>query len=69
MMFFGGLFMLLFAALVAAVVVVALVGLPMAGAVVWRQATHPSTRRTCVSCGRALQADWRNCPSCGTPVA
>jgi uncharacterized membrane protein len=22
--------------------------------------------KTCVSCGRGVQADWRNCPYCGT---
>lgn len=26
----------------------------------------PSSGRTCPNCGRGVQADWQNCPHCGT---
>lgn len=69
MMFFGGLFMLVLAALVVAGVLAILVGLPAIGVALWQPVTHALARRTCPSCGRALQDDWRNCPSCGPPAA
>ncbi len=25
--------------------------------------------KPCLNCGRPVQADWRNCPYCGTPLA
>ena len=28
-----------------------------------------SVARTCPSCGRAVQLDWRNCPHCGASLA
>lgn len=28
----------------------------------------PSPARACPSCGRAVQADWRNCPHCGAAL-
>ncbi len=28
-----------------------------------------SVARTCLSCGRAVQLDWRNCPHCGASLA
>jgi uncharacterized paraquat-inducible protein A len=27
-----------------------------------------SLTRACAHCGRPVQADWRNCPYCGTPL-
>jgi uncharacterized membrane protein len=29
----------------------------------------PALARTCPSCGRAVQLDWRNCPHCGASLA
>ncbi len=31
--------------------------------------TPPSPARTCPNCGRGIQADWKNCPYCGTALA
>ena len=28
----------------------------------------PAPAKTCPSCGRGVQADWRNCPHCGTAL-
>jgi uncharacterized membrane protein len=28
----------------------------------------PAPAKTCLSCGRGVQADWRNCPHCGTTL-
>ena len=28
----------------------------------------PTLGRTCPSCGRGVQADWRNCPHCGATL-
>jgi zinc ribbon protein len=28
----------------------------------------PTPAKTCPSCGRGVQADWRNCPYCGTAL-
>jgi len=28
----------------------------------------PTPGQTCPSCGRGVQADWRNCPHCGTTL-
>ena len=69
MMLFGGLFMLLLTALFVVGVVAVLVGLPTIGTALWRPMTSALARRTCASCGQALQDNWRNCPSCGAPVA
>ena len=33
-----------------------------------RVATHHSHEALCANCGRALQADERFCPGCGTPA-
>ncbi len=30
--------------------------------------TPPSSGRTCPNCGRGAQADWQNCPYCGTAL-
>jgi zinc ribbon protein len=30
--------------------------------------TPPAPTKTCPSCGRGVQADWRNCPYCGTAL-
>ncbi len=32
-------------------------------------ATLGSPARACPSCGRGVQADWRNCPHCGAALA
>ena len=32
-------------------------------------ATLGSPARACPSCGRVVQADWRNCPHCGAALA
>lgn len=29
----------------------------------------PATTKTCPSCGRGVQADWRNCPHCGAALS
>ena len=29
---------------------------------------RPATDRTCPSCGKGVQADWQNCPYCGTSL-
>ena len=31
--------------------------------------TPPAPTKICPSCGRGVQADWRNCPYCGTTLA
>ncbi|MBU0492129.1 MAG: zinc-ribbon domain-containing protein [Chloroflexi bacterium] len=69
MMLFGGLFIVLLLVLVVAGVAIVLLGLPVAGVAGWQLARHPAGRCTCPSCGRALQDDWHNCPSCGAPTA
>jgi hypothetical protein len=28
----------------------------------------PSASRACPNCGKAAQADWQNCPYCGTAL-
>ncbi|NUQ86249.1 MAG: zinc ribbon domain-containing protein [Anaerolineales bacterium] len=28
----------------------------------------PAPAKTCLSCGRSVQADWKNCPYCGTAL-
>ncbi|MBI5839824.1 MAG: zinc ribbon domain-containing protein [Chloroflexi bacterium] len=28
----------------------------------------PASTKTCPSCGRGVQADWRNCPHCGAAL-
>ncbi len=28
----------------------------------------PAPPRACLSCGRGVQADWRNCPHCGAAI-
>ncbi len=33
------------------------------------RATLGSPARACPSCGRGVQADWRNCPHCGAVLA
>jgi len=30
--------------------------------------TSPFPAKTCPSCGRGVQADWRNCPHCGATL-
>ena len=32
-------------------------------------ATAPASQMVCANCGQPLQAGWRHCPNCGTPVA
>lgn len=30
--------------------------------------TPPSSQNLCTNCGKAAQADWKNCPHCGTAL-
>ena len=65
---FGGFFMG-FGMLLAWGLPLALFGLVVYGAVRLANKTDvPVSTQACLNCGKSIQADWKNCPYCGTDL-
>ncbi len=67
---FGWIGLLMMGAFPLGLLVLALIGLILLVRVTSRPAAQPSVvpARVCPNCRRPVQADWRNCPYCGTAL-